>query len=104
MKSIARTAMLAIGLTGLAMTAACSGGGEEAPVETNVSDIGEPENEAPVENVTEPLPPPVANETRVELPPTQDFSDAEQTQEDADATGMTARVNRDEDNGTQPAE
>lgn len=104
MKAITRAAMLALGLTGLSMTAACSGGGDEAPVETNVANLSEPENVV-VENVVEPTPEPTANATEAPpVAPSADFNDTEQTMTDADATGMTARVKREEEDEAQPAE
>lgn len=105
MKTLTRAAMLALGLTGLAMTAACSGGGDEAPVETNVANLGV-EEEAPAEaNIAEPVATPTANVSEAPpVAPSADFNDAEQTQTDADATGMTARVKRDGEDEAQPAE
>lgn len=86
--------------------AACSGAKDPEPpvAETNVIDITEPANMAPV--ATE-APPAVRidNTAAAEAPPADVLSADEQTQEDADATGMTARVNRDEGGNTaQPAE
>lgn len=97
-----RHATIAAGLAALAMTAACSGADEPAPVETNVINLAEPENV--VENATLVDPTPPANVTAAPADPGADFTVDEQTQDDADATGMTARVPRGEDNGTQPAE
>lgn len=88
--------------------AACSGGEEKAPAPV--------ENMAPieVENTTVEVPteapaaPRIDNAT-VDVPVAEtvpsDLSADEQTQDDADATGMTARVSRDEaGNDSAPVE
>lgn len=101
-KSIALFAALGLSLS----LAAC----KDAPEEqqgvgaTNVANMTEAEivNELPAE-----APPAtqVTNRTTSEAPPAATLAPDEQTQDDADATGMTAKVNRDEggnDSG-QPA-
>ena len=94
MKKISTIALLAAASLSLA---ACSGGSdEEQPAaETNVANVAEPveaanaavETEAPsatrIDNVTAEAPPPV-----------EALAADEQTQADAAATGMTARVDR----------
>lgn len=81
--------------TGLAL-AACGSKTEEQPAaETNVTNIVE--EPAEVTNVvTEaPAPAPADNATTAAVaPPTATLTADEQTAEDADATGMTARVDR----------
>jgi hypothetical protein len=80
--------------------AACSGSDEgEAPVaETNVANMAE----APMEmgNVAEQAPPATQIDntaaTIAEEPAQATLTADEQTQDDADATGMTSRVNRNE--------
>lgn len=104
-KRIALFATVALG--GLTL-AACGGGSEETPpvATTNF------EEAAPVENLDMEVSTEAPAATRIDnastesepAPPT--LTSDEQTQEDADATGMTARVARDEggnDSG-QPAQ
>lgn len=101
-----RIAPFAVLAAALAL-AACGGGDKEeaqpAP-ETNVGEL------TPVENITEvPVeapPAPRIDNTVSEAPPAPvEMAPDEQTAEDADATGMTARVSRDEGNDSgQPAE
>jgi ABC-type glycerol-3-phosphate transport system substrate-binding protein len=87
--------------------AACGGGKDEAPeAGANVSDITVPETPATVNISTEAPAAPTGNVAEAPVPeasPTPVFSD-EQTQTDAEATGMTARVKRDEGNEGTPAE
>jgi len=90
-----------IGAAGLTL-AACSGNKpEEQPAnETIVANIGEPET---FNNVT--IEEPVAAPTTTNAsspPPVADLAPDEQTQEDADATGMTAKVDRNSSDG-EPA-
>ncbi|MHA6720311.1 hypothetical protein ACX40Y_12780 [Sphingomonas sp. RS6] len=86
-------------LSGAALAlAACGGGEEAAPApDANVTEIVVPETPAVVNVSTEePAAAPVANTVEPPLPtatPTP-FSDEEQTQADAAATGMTSRVDR----------
>lgn len=83
--------------------AACSNQpAEETPVaETNVANIVEaPANVVELAPET-PSPPPVENVASATPAPAPTLSSDEQTLDDADATGMTAKVNRDED--SQPA-
>lgn len=109
---------LAATLMGATILTACSGGGEsEAPpapvndtVVTNDAPIG---NDAmAIDNLTDtnatpaPAPTPSATATTAAIndPATQGATDS-QMQDDADATGMTARVNRGGDgNESAPAE
>jgi PBP1b-binding outer membrane lipoprotein LpoB len=88
------------------LLAACSGGSDEPAPAPN-------EAEAPiVENMGfENMVPPVAPDTNLTAPeptPTPEQPPAvapdEQVQEDADAVGMTARVDRSEANEAQPVE
>jgi hypothetical protein len=81
--------------------AACGGGDESPPApDANVTEIEVPETPATVNISTEePAAMPAANaaaESEPEATPTP-FSDDEQTQADAAATGMTSRVDRDAD-------
>lgn len=77
--------------------AACSGGnGEETPpAETNVETMGEPANmtELPAEAPVAPPANTMGSDTAVTTPP--DLSPDEATQQDAEAAGMTSRVDRD---------
>lgn len=98
-----RAALIAAAVSVAALASACSGGSEEAPIETNVVNIGDiadpvVEN-AVVENVVatpSPTPSPVDSSA--------DFSDPTTTQDDADAVGMTARIDRTEGNAAAPTE
>jgi len=93
-------ALLAVG--GLAL-AACSGGKPEdtGANETIVANIGAPDNFANV-TMDEPAAPVTTNATTTP-PPVADLAPDEQTQDDADATGMTAKVDRNASEG-QPAQ
>ena len=86
--------------------AACSGSktDEQPAGETNVTNIAvEPAN---VANVATEAPPATRIDnttTTAATPPSATLTADEQTAEDADATGMTAKVNRDEGgNSAQP--
>lgn len=103
MKRIAVLAPLSALALGLS---ACGGGAEEeAPaVETNLSPVEEA-TPAPVMNIETEAPPAtrIDNSTAEQLPSAPTLSADEQTQEDADATGMTARVDRSESTDTGEA-
>jgi hypothetical protein len=90
----------AAGSLALALGACHSSRNDEAPVDTNVSNL-----EVTVDNGT------IVNDTTVapvetnEAHPvatSKDFTNSAQTQDDAEATGMTARVSRDDDNSAEP--
>ncbi len=100
------TLTLASAAAALAL-AACSGGNSEEtpPTETNV-EVTEPMNmtELPAEA---PAPAPMDNTVSESQPATGvELTADEQTQDDADAAGMTARVSRDEggNESGQPAQ
>ena len=96
-------AFLAAGSLALAI-AACSGPKtEDSPVETNVMNVEEQDN-AILANVGIEVPVPATNVTATPAPKGADFEDETQTRDDADATGMTARVSRDGDNETAPTQ
>jgi len=96
-------AILAAGSLALAL-AACGGPKtDEAPVETNVMNVEEQDN-AILANAGVEVPAPETNVATVPAPKGADFADGAQTQDDADAAGMTARVSRDGDNETAPAQ
>lgn len=89
-------------LAGAGLTLASCGGGGDAPSvpDANVTEIPVPETPA-TQNVSteEPATAPTANAVPEPVPsasPTP-FSDREQTEADAAATGMTARVDRNRD-------
>ena len=90
--------LTASALAALAL-AGCSGAKEEAPVETNVVNIAEPTNIV-VENIVEATPTPAATNVTAPERPVGEFNDEATTQSDAEAAGMTARVDRGE-NSTQ---
>jgi hypothetical protein len=88
--------------------AACHNKADDAPVaETNVTNlVVEPGN---LTNVLTEAPPAtrIDNTAGVAVPPSATLTADEQTVEDADATGMTAKVNRDEGGNSatgQPAQ
>ena len=84
--------------------AACSGGEDETPpvTDTNVTNIA-PEAPPEIGNVPQEAPPAtrIDNATAVEEPAPSTLGADEQTQDDADATGMTSRVNRNESEGAE---
>lgn len=90
-----------LGAAGLAL-AACSGSKPEDTTanETIVANIGEPDNYSNV-TINEPVAPVTSNAITTP-PPVADLAPDEQTQDDADATGMTAKVDRNASEG-QPA-
>ncbi len=89
-----RPLLAALGLIGLTSLAACHGSDASENVgETNVTAV----NETGIVNVSEPDTPPAPNTASV--PPAltgnaESLSVPAQVQEDADATGMTAHVDR----------
>ncbi|NYT40286.1 hypothetical protein HZY97_05930 [Sphingomonas sp. R-74633] len=91
-----------VGAAGLAL-AACSGNKSEDTTanETIVANIGAPDNFANV-TIDEPVAPVTTNTTAATPPPVAELAPDEQTQDDADATGMTAKVNR--NTSEQPAQ
>jgi len=105
--NIKRIALLASAAGALAL-GACSGGNEsDQPATGNVENMAPIEvvNESPVATEASPAPL-VDNLTTTDAQPVpSELSADEQTQDDADATGMTARVSRDEGgNEAQPAQ
>jgi hypothetical protein len=73
-------------------------------VETNVSNLEVMVDNGAFANDMAPTPSPEMNLSAAPAAPGPDFSNGNQTQDDADATGMTARVSRDDDgNETAPA-
>lgn len=98
-----KIALLAAGSLALVL-AACGPKPEEAPVETNVSNLEVVVDNGAFANEVTPTPSPAANVSSGPAAPGPDFSNGAQTQDDADATGMTARVSRDDEgNETAPA-
>jgi hypothetical protein len=92
---IAAAGALALGL------AACHSKPEETSVDTNVTNLeGTPVDNAEIVNVIE-EPAPEANVTKP-VATSKDFTDSAQTQDDAEATGMTSRASRDDDNSAEP--
>lgn len=102
MKSYVRTALIAAGLSTLSLVAACHSAPTDNQVESTEVNIA-PEANVIDTNITEPtVTTPVTNAA----PPAattskNDFGSAEQTQQDADATGMTSKLPG--DNEAQPA-
>ncbi|MBX3564273.1 MAG: hypothetical protein KF730_06805 [Sphingomonas sp.] len=81
--------------------AACHNKADDAPVaETNVTNMVE--EPADVTNVVDEAPPAthIDNTASVTTPPSATLTADEQTLDDADASGMTAKVNRDDAGNT----
>lgn len=87
-------ALAALALPAL-LLAACSGDSDVAPVEENVTDF---EVEEPILNRPDPIdettPPPIETPAPTLTPAPEPLPDEAQIQFDAEATGMTARVDR----------
>lgn len=99
-----KIALLAAGSLALALSACGGPKTDEAPVETNVSNLDVVVDNGAFANDMAPTPSPEANVAATPAAPGADFADGAQTQDDADATGMTARVSRDDEgNETAPA-
>jgi hypothetical protein len=98
MKKIALIA--AAGSLALGLGACHSSKTDEAPVDTNVSNLETSVNESAILNDTTTP----ALETNITHAAARgsDFTNTAQTQDDAEATGMTSRVSRDDDNETTP--
>lgn len=77
------------------LLAACSGDSDVAPVEENIADF---EVEEPILNLPDPIaeqsPLPIETPTAAPTPAPEPLPDEAQIQSDAEATGMTARVDR----------
>lgn len=87
--------------------AACHNKPEEPPVaETNVTNFAEPANIGEVSTEAPPATRIDNTATSTIAPPAATLTADEQTVQDADATGMTAKVNRDEGGNSagQPAQ
>lgn len=106
--NIKRIALRTATVTATLALAACGGGADEQPTpESNVETMAIPEPG----NMTE-LPEEAPPATRIDniaadtiAAPMPEIAPTEQVQDDADATGMTARVDRSAgSNETQPAE
>lgn len=88
--------------------AACSGGSDEEPtVDANVAEVPIV-NDMGFANMVEPVAPPTDVPVATPTPADPPTVDEAQVQDDADASGMTARVSRDDApaapaNETQPA-
>jgi hypothetical protein len=103
-----RIALLAAGTAAALALAACSGSKDEdqRATGTNAENMTaiEPDNAATVSSEA-PAAPRIDNATTESRPAPPTLSSSESTQDDADATGMTARVSRDEgSNAAQPAQ
>lgn len=97
-----RTLKLASALAAAAALAACSGASEEvAPVENEVNAM-ELTQDLPEENLAEPAPMMVENTASAPVADVP-LPDDEQIQDDAEAVGMTARVQRGDTSGNQTA-
>lgn len=98
-----RTIKFAIPLLAAGLLTACSGSEESAALNVTNEEVGtlEPVNatETPVVNLSDA---PVSNATVTTAPPVEIGAPDSTTYDDADATGLTARVDR--GNETAPAE
>ncbi|WP_066658147.1 MULTISPECIES: hypothetical protein [unclassified Sphingomonas] len=99
-----RTIQLATALAAAAALAACSGASEEAaPAENAVNAMELTEDLPADENVTDVAPVTTDNATAPAPVAEPATADEAQIQDDAEATGMTARVQRGESSGNQTA-
>lgn len=92
----------------LVTAAGCSDSEREAPAETNVAEEPTlPPATASPSPVAKPSPTAEpgadANVAAIELPPSEEVGPDEQMLDDASATGMTARAERDQEEATEPA-
>jgi hypothetical protein len=104
---IRRTLVATAGLA-LVLLAGCHSEPEPAPVTEETSEAPEVAEPAPA-----PTPPPIvkepepaaaiATETNFEEPAPEPVDPSDQTLDDADATGLTTRAKRSDDESTQPA-
>lgn len=88
------------------LLAGCSGGSDDAPP-ADANTIEAPiVNDMGLANLVEPMAPPTATPTPSPTPVETPTADEAQVQDDADASGMTARVSREDavENVTRPAE
>ena len=93
--------VLAASIASLALTGCHSSAPEEA-VANNMTNFVETANAMTPENLVAPTEAPVTNATAAPANPGADFTTDSHTYDDADATGMTARLP--EDNGSEPAQ
>lgn len=104
-KTIRSIALVSFGALALA---ACSGSNEtnQVSVDTNVTNVVEtPVETTPVETNVVEATAPIVNAAPIPEPARDTVSDAQQTAEDADATGLTSRVDRGTtDESGQPAQ
>lgn len=98
-----RTFQLATALAAAAALAACSGASEETVSADNAVNAMELTEELPAENLTETAP--VVTDNAVAPAPVAEPAapDEAQIQDDAEAVGMTARVQRGDTSGNQTA-
>ena len=86
-----------IALAGALVLAACGKKEEEAPMTNNL--VEPPMENVIVEEPDAPVAAPSGNGAALEPAPAPAISEQQQIQDDADATGMTARLNRDGETG-----
>lgn len=86
---------LGAGLVTLALGGCSRSEPDAAPVTENATYEDEAPTEAAAPPVVDEAPAPVAPEVKAEAPPAAEIAPDVQVQDDADATGMTARVRRD---------
>ncbi len=99
-----RTIQLATALAAAAALAACSGGSEDAaPAENAVNAMELTEDLPADENIAEPAPVVTENATTPAPVAEPAQPDEAQIQDDAEAVGMTARVQRGDTSGNQAA-
>lgn len=97
-----RSAVFALGVASLAALAGCHSSAPEETVANNMTDAVEVANTVVPENVVAPTEAPATNAAAVPSNPGADFATDSHTYDDADATGMTARIPQ--DNGSEPAQ
>lgn len=94
-----RTSALRLAIGASLVTLALGGCSRSEPDTATVTENTSYEETAPVEATAPPVveeaPAPVAPEVKADAPPAPEIAPDVQVQDDADATGMTARVRRD---------
>jgi hypothetical protein len=101
MMTLRRPALITLAALGALALAGCGGPETPPPPETNLEEAGPVVNEPEVINEA-PLPTPTPTTTNLTAEdPAEAKAVEQQMQEDADATGMTARIDR---SAEQPAE
>lgn len=94
-----RTAAIAAGIAGLALLAACSTSAPDNSADSGMNDFIETSNALDL-NAVAPTPEPTVSPTPAPVPHGNDLQQTEQTFDDADAVGMTAKLPAPDASGT----